>query len=153
MKKLITVGALILVLAPPATAAPADVANSVASKIMSPYCPGVTLHDCPSNNATELMTRIEGMARDGFSEAQIIDLLVAEFGPGIRATPPPSGAGLAAWLVPIVGAAVGGGLAWLLLRRWVRRAALAEGYDPDVHVTPADHARLERELELFQGEG
>ncbi|HEV3472521.1 MAG TPA: cytochrome c-type biogenesis protein CcmH [Actinomycetota bacterium] len=152
MKKLITVGALILVLAPPATAAPADVANSVASKIMSPYCPGVTLHDCPSNNATELMTRIEGMARDGFSEAQIIDLLVAEFGPGIRAAPLPSGAGLAAWLVPIVGAAAGGGLAWLLLHRWVRRAAVGEGYDPDIHVTPADRARLERELELFQGE-
>ena len=152
MNKLVAACALVLVVAAPAGAAPADVANSVASKIMSPYCPGVTLHDCPSDNATALIARIESLARDGYSEAQIIDLLVAEFGPGIRATPPTSGAGLAAWAVPLLGAAAGGALAWVLLRRWIRPPATPEDYDPDVHVTDTDRKRLERELRLFRGE-
>ncbi len=143
--------ALVLALAAPAAAAPADVANSVASKVMSPYCPGVTLHDCPSDNATELMARIEGLAREGYSESQIIDYLVAEW-PGIRAVPPASGVGLGAWAIPIIGAAAGGALAWLLLRRWVRSPAPVDGYDPNVHVTAADRRRLERELELFKAE-
>lgn len=152
MKKIVAVGVLILVLAAPAGAAPADVANSVASKVMSPYCPGVTLHDCPSDNATALIARIQGLAREGYTESQIIDYLVTEF-PGIRAVPPASGVGLGAWAVPILGAAAGGAVAWMLLRRWIRPATRPEGYEPEVHVTDADRKRLERELRLFRGEG
>lgn len=151
MKALLGVAFVILLVAP-ATAAPADVANSVASKVMSPYCPGVTLHDCPSDNATELILRIEGLAREGYSESQIIDLLVAEFGPSIRAVPPASGTGLGAWALPVAGALGGGTLAWLLLQRWVRPTAPPEGYDPQIHITPADRRRLERELKRFKGE-
>ena len=141
---------VVVILAAPAIAAPADVANSVASKIMSPYCPGVTLHDCPSDNATELIARIEGLAADGYTEAQIIDLMVAEFGPGIKATPPIGGDGFAVWAIPLLAAIVGGGLAWLLLRRWTRPKATPDGYDREVHVTTEDRKRLERELRLFK---
>ncbi len=151
MRTVLGACALLFVLAAPASAAPADVANSVASKVMSPYCPGVTLHDCPSDNATALIARIEGLARDGYTESQIIDYLVAEW-PGIRAVPEASGIGLGAWAVPLVGVVAGGALAWLLLRRWVRSPAPVGGYDPDVHVTPADRRRLERELDLFKAD-
>ena len=151
MKAVSAACSLVVVLAAPVTAAPADVANSVASKVMSPYCPGVTLHDCPSDNATALIARIEGLAREGYTESQIIDYLVAEW-PGIRAAPPPSGVGLGAWAVPLLGALAGGAIAWRLLRKWIHSGTRPEGYDPDVHVTAADRKRLERELELFRGE-
>ena len=42
---------MVLTLAAPAMAAPQDIANDISENIMSPYCPGVTLHDCPSDSA------------------------------------------------------------------------------------------------------
>ena len=48
-----------------ALATPEDVANEISEKIMSPYCPGVTLHDCASGAAVDLRSDIAGWAEDG----------------------------------------------------------------------------------------
>lgn len=151
--KLASIAITIAVLtAGPALAAPEDVANDVSAQIMSPYCPGVTLHDCPSDAAIELRDRIEAMAEQGMGTAEIIAVLEREYGEAIRAVPPASGSGLLAWLFPIVAALAGAALGWMLLRRWVHAPARPDAYDPDVHVTPSDRRRLDTELKKLRGE-
>lgn len=112
-----------LLLASPAAANPEDLANDIAAKVMSPFCPGVTLHDCPSVEAQELRDRIEKWARRGLSEDQILGSLEANYGVAIRSTPPAGDGGWLAWALPGTALVVGLALGWLLLKRWTNSAA------------------------------
>jgi cytochrome c-type biogenesis protein CcmH/NrfF len=143
---------LVALAAAPALAAPEDVANEISTQIMSPYCPGVTLHDCPSDAAVALRAKIVEWVEDGFSRAQIMSALEAEFDRTIRARPPFGGSGLLAWLLPGIAALGGAALGWWFLRKWVQVPARPEGYDPDVHITEQDRKRLDVELNKLRGE-
>ena len=143
---------VVLVIVGPAHAAPQDVANDISQHVMSPFCPGVTLHDCPSDSAVALRDRITAWAERGFTRAQIMNELYDEYGEEtIRAEPPRSGSGLLAWVLPAVAALGAAVVAWTLLRRWAHGPATAEGNDPDVHVTASDRRRLDAELDQLRG--
>ncbi len=120
MKALLLSVALAISIAAPAAAAPEDVANRISEQIMSPYCPGVTLHDCPSAEADALRERIRDRAAAGWSEDRIMEELVAQYGAGIHAVPPADAGGIAAWVVPGLVALGGFGTAAMLARRWTR---------------------------------
>lgn len=137
--------ALLLAVPVGASAGPDDVANSVSRKVMSPFCPGLTLHDCPSDAAADLREEIAGWADDGMSEEQIIDRLEGEFGAGILATPPTEGSGLVAWLLPIVGLLAAISIGVLLAKRWAKASTGAAGTTTEA-VDPIERARLEAEL-------
>jgi cytochrome c-type biogenesis protein CcmH len=144
-----------LLLAIPARAqSPEDLANDISNKVMSPYCPGVTLHDCPSQNALELRDDIENYARDGMTEAEIMDRLEADFGPAIRAEPSSEGAGILAWILPSIALLIGGGLAWMLVRRWFKRSRGIEDGDGRQVVTVSgdERERLDAELRRLRRE-
>jgi cytochrome c-type biogenesis protein CcmH/NrfF len=145
------VAILCLVLGAPANAAPQDVANDISMHVMSPFCPGVTLHDCPTENAAELRERIVAMVEEGFTRAQIVDFIENEYGVATRATPDPGGTGIIVWLLPGLAALGGAAFAWHFARRWAQVPVTPEGYDPDVHITDADRQRLDGELRRFQG--
>jgi cytochrome c-type biogenesis protein CcmH/NrfF len=126
----------------PAAAAPEDVATRVSQRIMSPFCDGVTLHDCPSQPADELRRDIADMARSGLTESEIIARLEAKFGDRILATP----SSPLAWLLPAIVVVAGTGLVILLARRW---AGLRPPPSPELD--PAGRARVEAELNAFRG--
>ena len=135
---------LLVVLAAPgaARAEPEDVANDISNEIMSPYCPGATLHDCPSDAAVALRERILGWVEDGWSRERILNRLEAEYGSSIRSTPPASGIGLWAWVAPGLAVAAGLGAAWMVARRWSGRRA----EDQPVTTSAAQRSRLDAEL-------
>jgi cytochrome c-type biogenesis protein CcmH/NrfF len=127
----------------PATAAasPAEITQRVADRVLSPFCPGLTLSACPSRQATQLRARIEEWARHGLGEKGIMLRLENQYGPRIRAVPPPRGNGLVAWLVPGLSLVAGAGLLLSTMRRLTRRAPA--GGRP---VPPAGRERVEEEL-------
>ncbi|MEA2432867.1 MAG: cytochrome c-type biosis protein CcmH [Actinomycetota bacterium] len=147
MRAVIAGVALALFLAAPALANSEDIANDVARNVMSPYCEGVTLHDCPSREALELRGRIATWADQGMTKGQIIDRLVSEFGPQIRAVPQTSGTGLFAWVLPGAALIAGIGAAVVLARRFSGRQPPA----PTEGITSEQRARLDAELEAFGG--
>jgi cytochrome c-type biogenesis protein CcmH len=154
MKRVILMSLVIVALAFPAAAqSPEDLANDISRKVMSPFCPGVTLHDCPSQSALDMRDRIEGYARAGMSEAAIMVRLEAEYGEAIRAEPSSEGAGIVAWILPALGALAGGALALMLIRRWTagRPRQLAEE-PPSVASSPAERQRLDAELGRLRSE-
>jgi cytochrome c-type biogenesis protein CcmH/NrfF len=136
-----------------ATAAPEDVATSISQQIMSPFCPGVTLHDCPSAQADELRGQIAEWAGAGWSRDRIMDRLVAEYGEDVRALPSAEGRGLFAWLLPVLAVGTGGTLAWVLVRRWTNRGgptavgAVTPNPSP---MSPTDRGRLNKELDALR---
>jgi cytochrome c-type biogenesis protein CcmH/NrfF len=134
---------LVLVGAGPAGAAPDDVANDISSEIMSPFCDGVTLHECPSAEALSLRARIEQWVRRGWTRDRIMNRLEQQYGASIRALPPRSGTGLVAWVGPVIAVGTGALLAWTRARRWSRRSSPGR---PAPAATEGERRRLEREL-------
>jgi cytochrome c-type biogenesis protein CcmH/NrfF len=139
----------LLLVAPISVAeAPQDVANSISEHVMSPFCPGVTLHDCPSDNAIALRAQIARWARRGWTRQQIMAKLMAEY-TDIQAVPADRGASLLVWLLPAIAIVAGGTTALVFARRWSR---------PRTDRTPAaelgshDRNRLEEELALVRNE-
>lgn len=137
-----------------AAASPDDVANRVANNVMSPFCPGLTLHDCPSDASLELRERIVGWAEEGWSYERIIAELETEYGEDtIRATPPARGLGLLAWALPAVALTAGAAIAFMRGRRWWTSAADDEDWGKGMSIhdedgpTDTERARLEAELD------
>ena len=138
----------LLALPAPALAGPQEVAGDIAGKVMSPFCPGVTLESCPSAEAVRLRANIARKAAAGWSEGRIMSWLHSEYGDAVRATPPAEGVGLLAWVLPAAAVAAGAALAVLLLRRWTPRRRASSPAPPAP--APGDRERLERELEAWR---
>lgn len=80
----------------------AQEAKGIYSSIMSPFCPGRLLSDCPSSAAVELKDEIHDRVASGASKREIIAELYQKYGDEIRAVPTTEGFGLVGWLVPLV---------------------------------------------------
>lgn len=127
-------------------AGPEDVAAEISSEVMSPFCPGSTLHDCPSAAAVELREDIEDRARAGWSKARIVEWLEDEYGPAIHGAPPAEGAGWLAWTLPAVAVLAAIAIAAAFLTR--ARRSVPRGPAP----TERERAELERELTRLRRE-
>lgn len=86
-------------------------AYRVARDIMSPFCPGMTLAECPSEKAVKVRREIAARLEAGESPDAIVEWLVARYGEEVRGAPAPRGIALALWVVP---AAMGLGLIAML---------------------------------------
>jgi len=117
------------------------VAGELVDQVMSPFCPGKVLSDCPSPQAAEWRVDVHRWAEEGASESEIVERLQARV-PGFdlaRRAPPES-----TGMLPI-GAFVAASLFLLwAARRLVRRQGRAPASAP----TKADgyDERLDEEL-------
>lgn len=134
-----------LALAAPAAAEeePPDWGYALAHDLMSPYCPGRTLAECPSPQADTLRLWILVQAAAGRSEAEVRAELYERFGEVLRAAPKAEGVGLAAYAVP-AGAVVAGGL---LLLWFLRRQTARPDDEAPRAAAPAAGPALDPELE------
>ena len=98
----------------------------LAGELMSPYCPGRTLASCPSPQAAELVQWMVLQEADGATREQIVEMLIERFGEEILAAPPAKGITLWAYVVPVLGFLVGGGLVVIALRRIVAKGVVPE---------------------------
>ena len=140
---------MVAVAAAPAVGGPADVATDISNEIMSPFCDGVTLHDCPSQEALDLRAQIQGWASAGWSRERIYERLESEFGASIRATPPSSGAGSLAWILPGLALLAGSAAAYSFARRWT--GGPSHGETMPVAMSPGERARIDAELDALRG--
>ena len=92
------------------------------------------------------MKRYIAEKRDaGWTQDEVIDGLVDEFGRGVLATPPKSGFDLIAWIVPALAVALGLASIPFITRAWARRPRTAAG--PEAPPPSDEEARrLDEEL-------
>ncbi len=83
-------------------------AEKIFSEILSPFCPGRSLKDCPSLSASNLKTDIQKKIDKGISEEKIMEDLFQTYGSQISAMPKLSGFGSLAWIVPALFLILGG---------------------------------------------
>jgi cytochrome c-type biogenesis protein CcmH len=122
---------------------PAAEAQKIFTTVMSPYCPGLLLADCPSPAAFELRAEIRRRLDAGESAAAVERDLYHRYGEVIRAVPPPAGWGGVLWAAPAAALAISlAALVWFLSRRRVDDVA-----PPAAAGDPAMDERLREELD------
>jgi cytochrome c-type biogenesis protein CcmH len=125
-------------------------ANKLLGTLMSPFCPGLTLANCPSVYAETLRVSVRGRLDAGETPDSIVESLVAAFGEGIRGAPRAAGLGLVLWVLPAIVLGAGGiAVLWWLRTRGVRSATVPSQADIGAVgsiTAPANLARLEAEL-------
>ncbi len=101
-------------------------ADKLFDELLSPFCPGLTLKNCPSSPADSLRRSIRSHLDRGESIGDIKAALVDAYGETILGAPPATGFNLVLWVLPWVSvAAAGAVLARLILRRRRRERPVA----------------------------
>jgi len=136
-----------LVVVPAARADGPPRAADLEAELVCPTC-DTTLDQSNSPVAQRMKAYIRERIAAGDSEQEIKDALVAEFGPGVLATPEKSGFGLLAWLLPLTALGAGAVAIGLLLWGWSRRRGPPDAEPP---LDPGLERRLDEELARFEG--
>jgi cytochrome c-type biogenesis protein CcmH/NrfF len=129
---------LLLLLVPPVLGAqipegvegtyrPHPEAEKAVSRLLSPFCPGLMLTQCPAEASRILRDSIHALALDGWNAEALEAWMLANHGEEYRAVPKRSGTGLLAWLFPPLALLAGLGVVGWALRSfvWGRRSGYA----------------------------
>ena len=96
-------------------------AYALSRDLMSPYCPGRTLADCPSPDAAAVRQEIRSRMRSGESAERVRADLELRFGDAVSGVPRSA----IGWLIPALLVAGGGVLVVVALRR------MSPGVEPE----------------------
>lgn len=121
-----------------------DEVNAIARNMYCPVCENVPLDVCPTQACAQWRELIRQKLAEGWTEAQIKDYFVMQYGDQVLGEPPRRGLNWLVYLLPPLFFLLG---AWFLARvlRSMRRAAAAETPPPPPPEDPYI-ARLEEEL-------
>jgi cytochrome c-type biogenesis protein CcmH len=134
-----------LVLAAPAVAGTRPSEANLETELVCPVC-HETLDQSTSPVAQQMKAEIRRRIAQGWTKQQIIDEMVANYGPLVLSTPSKHGFDLLAWVLPLGGAAVGIAALGFGARTWTTRARplTAAGLDPEME------QRIDDELVRFE---
>jgi len=104
-----------------AAATPQTTIHDVEDEVMCPIC-GTLLELAESPQAQRERVLVKRLIAEGKSKAEIKDILVAQYGPGVLALPGGSGFDLSAYLVPAAAFVLAAVALALGVRRWRRVA-------------------------------
>jgi cytochrome c-type biogenesis protein CcmH len=130
-----------LVLAAPALAGPPSEAN-LETELVCPVC-HETLDQSTAPVAMQMKAEIRRRIAQGWTKQQILDEMVANYGPAVLSTPSKHGFDLVAWVVPVGGAAAAvvaiavGAVVW----------SRGRGEGPPEGAAPALDAETERRID------
>lgn len=129
-----------------------DEVNAIARKLYCPVCENTPLDVCPTQACKDWRELIRQQLSQDWTETQILDYFLANYGTQVLAQPPARGFMVLVWILPLVGLAGGGLFLWRLLRRWQNRprptgADVADREISSPDIAPEVLARIERELE------
>jgi cytochrome c-type biogenesis protein CcmH len=142
--RLAALALLALVLAAPALAGSKPSAAELETELVCPVC-HETLDQSTAPVAQEMKQEIRRRIAQGWTKQQIIDEMVANFGPDVLSTPAKHGFDLLAWVLPLGGAVAGVSALAVGAAAWSKRAGPA----PAGALDAATERRIDEELERF----
>ena len=98
----------------------------IASQLKCPICQGESVAESQSSLAQEMRGVIRQKIQEGESDQQIIQFFSDRYGSQIVWSPPLSGFGVLAWLVPVMLLLTGIGIVAMTLQNWRANAVMLE---------------------------
>lgn len=130
-----------------------DDVNQIAKKLFCPVCENVPLDVCPTQACSQWRATIKEKLVAGWTEQQILDYFVAQYGERVLAQPSTRGLNILVWVVPPILVVAGAFTLWRILRQMSRstpKFAISSG--PEFGLGESDTsgdeyiARVEQEL-------
>lgn len=97
-----------------------DQVNAVAKKLYCPVCPNTPLDVCETKACQDWRAQIRQELASGWSEQQISDYFVQQYGERVLGEPQRSGFTSMVWVLPVIGVLLGAGVVFQILRSWKR---------------------------------
>ncbi len=116
--------------------------HRIAQDVMSPFCPGRTLADCPSPDAHAVREQIRELLASGVPEKQVRARLEQTYGDAVVGVPRSA----LGWLLPALLLLAGAGLLVAVLRRLSASGPASPRESAPDGASGALEAELEREL-------
>jgi cytochrome c-type biogenesis protein CcmH len=104
-----------------------DEVNRVAKMLYCPVCENVPLDVCPTQACAQWRGTIREKLEQGWSDQQILDYFVAQYGERVLARPSTRGINVLVWVIPPVLVLAGAFVLWRFLGAQTRPAAARPG--------------------------
>ena len=95
-----------------------DRINEIAEKMNCPTCSGINLADCRTQTCAQWKDQIKDLLDQGYSDQDVLDYFVDQYGTQVLQEPPKSGFTLSLWVLPFIMIIIGGGLLFFTMRKW-----------------------------------
>lgn len=128
-----------------------DEVLAVAKKLYCPVCPNTPLDVCETQACQDWRAQIKDELTQGWSEQQILDYFVAQYGERVLAEPQRSGFTSLVWVLPIIAALLGGVIVWQVLKNWKSQPVHPIPASNTLQAIPPETlARIEKELKEME---
>jgi cytochrome c-type biogenesis protein CcmH len=129
-----------------------DDVNAIAKQLFCPVCENIPLDVCPTQACEQWRGVIRDMLEQGYSEQEIKDYFVAQYGDRVLGVPPARGLNWVVYIFPPLAFVVGAVILFVAIRRWkVEPIETVEpGLPPELEDDPYV-AQLEEELRKRNG--
>ncbi len=124
-----------------------DQVNAIAKKLYCPVCPNTPLDVCETKACEDWRSQIRDELSAGWSEQQIIDYFVAQYGERVLAEPQRKGFTSLVWMLPVLAVLFSGSLVWQVLKSWKSTRKQPILSPPIDTISPDTLARIEKELQ------
>lgn len=105
----------------PASAVSDNDVNRVAKKLYCPVCPNTPLDVCTTTACKDWREQIREQLASGWSDKQVMDYFVRQYGERVLAEPERGGFTSLVWMLPVLVVLLGLILVWLILKNWQGR--------------------------------
>jgi cytochrome c-type biogenesis protein CcmH len=125
--------------------------NAVAKKLYCPVCPNTPLDVCETQACKDWRAQIRDQLASGWTEQQIMDYFVQQYGERVLGEPQRSGFTSMVWVLPLIAILLGIVIVWQVLRSWrSKQSGLAvstiSGSNSSNQISPELWALVEKEL-------
>ena len=123
-----------------------DDVNRVAKKLYCPVCPNTPLDVCETQACNDWRAQIRDELGQGWTEQQVIDYFVTQYGERVLAEPQRGGFTSLLWSFPVIAVLLGLWVTYEILKGWRTKKQAAAPVMENPQVSPGVMARIEQEL-------
>ena len=121
--------------------------NRVAKQLYCPVCPNTPLDVCETQACKDWRAQIKDELAQGWTDQQIIDYFVAQYGERVLAEPQRKGFTSLVWLLPVIVALLGLWIVYEILKGWRKqKQELQTSPVQNADIPPEVLKRIEQEL-------
>ena len=119
----------------------------VAKQLYCPVCPNTPLDVCETKACEDWRAQIRDELAQGWTDQQIIDYFVAQYGERVLAEPQRKGFTSLVWFLPLIVVLMGLGVVYEVLRNWRKQKPALAASTPAPQIPDEILKKIEREIQ------